>query len=392
MKNGACVWGTKLRTLPELACFANATATRALDFNDTYLSKEPAHPSDNAAAVLAVAEATGADGRAFLTALVLAYEVQCRLCDGASLRARGFDHVNYGLFSTAAAAGKLLGLSVEQIAHALSIVGVGGIALRQTRSGEISMWKASAFAQAARNGLFAARLAKAGMTGPAELFEGPFGFFRLVSGPLDAEKLFNKEADFRILRASLKKYPAEYHGQSAVEAALALHKQTGGADSIDAVDVETFQAAYEIIGKDSEKWHPKTRETADHSLPYLVATALLDGTLTLDSFRPERFQDPRRVELMSRIHIRKRADFSDAYPEELHTAVTVKTKRGERFREEVSEPRGHFKNPMSDAEIEEKFRLLTDGKLPKARVKALLDRIWHVEELKNISELTKLLG
>ena len=391
VSKGAKVWWTSLRALPELAAFANATATRALDFNDTYLSKEPAHPSDNVAGVLATAEAMGADGRAFLAALVVAYEIQCRLCDGASLRTRGFDHVTYGLFSSAAAAAKLMGLESPQITQALSIAGVAHIALRQTRAGEISLWKASAFAEASRNGLFAARLAREGMTGPSELFEGTFGFFKLISSSFDADKLFHDGAEFRILQASLKKYPAEYHGQSAVEAGLALFQKKIAVESIDSIEIETFDVAYEIIGKDPEKWRPKTRETADHSLPYLVAVVLADGALTLESFSSERLKDPKLKDLMSRIHIHKRSDFSRAYPETLPTAITVKTKRGERYREEVSEPRGYFKNPMSDEEVESKFYTLAKGRLPKARAKAIVDCIGNLEKLQTMEKLTELL-
>src|SRR5216683_3017089 len=174
------------RSTVEWTTFVNGLLIRYLDYNDTYLSLEPAHPSDNLAAVLAVGESVGASGRDLIAAAVLAYEVQCRLCDAASLRQHGFDHVTYGAISSAIAACKLLKLDAARTAHAIGIAGVCNTALRQTRSGELSMWKGCAFANSARNGVFAALLSADGMTGPAPIFEGVFAFEKLVSGPLRA--------------------------------------------------------------------------------------------------------------------------------------------------------------------------------------------------------------
>src|SRR6478672_3852044 len=168
-------------TSPEWAAFVNGLLIRYLDFNDTYLSKEPAHPSDNLAAVLAVGEAVGAKGKDLITAAVLAYEIQCRFCDAASLRKHGVDHVTYGAISSAVAAAKLMKLDATKLTHTVGLAGVCNVALRQTRSGELSMWKGCAFANAARNGVFAATLAADGMTGPAPIFEGDLGFFKLVA-------------------------------------------------------------------------------------------------------------------------------------------------------------------------------------------------------------------
>src|SRR5438876_3923457 len=169
------------RSSPEWTTFVNGLLIRYLDYNDTYLSLEPAHPSDNLAAVLAVGEMAGATGQDLITAAVLAYEIQCRLCDAASLRKHGWDHVTYGAISSAIAACKLLRLDERQTTHAIGIAGVCNGALRQTRAGEMSMWKGCAFANAARNGVFAALLVAEGMTGPAPIFEGELGFMRLLT-------------------------------------------------------------------------------------------------------------------------------------------------------------------------------------------------------------------
>src|SRR4051794_39084591 len=203
------------RSAPDWAAFANGVHIRYLDCNDTYLSLEPAHPSDNWAAVMAAGEHAGADGRSWIAAAAVAYEVQCRLCDASSIRARGWDHTTYGSLSASLAASKLLGLSHEQTLHALGIAGTTGTALRLTRAGELSMWKGCAFAFAARNGVFAASLASEGMTGPAPLFEGDMGFCQQVSGPLSLPKLGGPDADDWMLpKTSIKFVPAEYHSQS----------------------------------------------------------------------------------------------------------------------------------------------------------------------------------
>src|SRR5881394_634820 len=233
-ERGATLLGTTHRAPPDWAAFANGCLIRYLDYNDTYLSREPAHPSDNISAALAVAEAENSGGREFIVAIVLAYEVQCRFCDAASLRARGWDHVTYGAFSTALAATRLMQLDVDRTRHAVGIAGVASAALRQSRVGELSHWKGCAFANAARHGVFAALLAGRGMTGPAPIFEGEKGFQALVSGPLDARvENWGKGGDFMILNTSVKFWPAEYHSQSAIEAALKLRPQIGDMSQIE---------------------------------------------------------------------------------------------------------------------------------------------------------------
>ncbi len=176
---------------------------------------------------------------------------------------------------------RLLGLSHDQTVHALGIAGTTGIALRLTRAGELSMWKECAFAFAARNSLFASLLAGEGMTGPAPLFEGEMGFFQQVSGPCSLPKLGGKTAaDWMLPKTSIKFVPAEYHSQSAIAAAFTLRSTIKDLATIQSIEIATFRVAVEIIGKDPEKWRPKTRETADHSLPYCTAVALINGKIS----------------------------------------------------------------------------------------------------------------
>jgi len=387
----ATVIGTRHQSSPEMAAFSDGVHFRYLDYNDTYLAREPAHPSDNIAAVLAVAEPQRASGREIITAIVLAYEIQCRLCDACSIRARGWDHVTYGAFSTSLAAGTLLGLTPEQLTHAQSLAGVPNNAMRQTRVGMLSHWKGCAFANASRNGVFAARLAALGMTGPSDVFEGEMGFFKEISGPFDVPVLGSRDDGYMIERTYIKFYPAEYHSQSAIDAALELRPQLeGGIDGIDRILTETFNAAVEIIGGEPEKWRPTTRETADHSLPYCTAAALADGKVTLDSFDEAHLADERLLDLVQKIEVKADPTLNARYPEGIPNRVSIFTKGGRTLVKEVTFPQGHARNPLTDAQVERKFRALAEPVLPAANVEEALERCWNLEEQTDAGDILKL--
>jgi len=366
---------------PDWAAFSNGVHIRYLDCNDTYLSLEPAHPSDNWAAVMAAGQAAGADGRAWITAAAVAYEVQCRLCDAASIRARGWDHTTYGSISSALAAARLLGLSHEQTVHALGIAGTTGTALRLTRAGELSMWKGCAFAHAARNGVFAALLAAEGLTGPAPLFEGEMGFFQQVSGPFSVAKLGGSAAaDWMLVKTSIKFVPAEYHSQSAIAAAFGLRLQVPEPGRIVDIEIATFRVAVEIIGKDPEKWHPKTRETADHSLPYCTAVALVDGEISARQFTAERMSDPALLDLVARTRVVEDPQLTAQYPAGIPNRVTVTLDDGTKRVSEVVYPPGHDQNPLSDLQLAGKFHGLIDPVLGPVRAGQIWERVSHLED------------
>jgi 2-methylcitrate dehydratase len=381
---------------PEWATFVNGNLIRFLDFNDTYLSLEPAHPSDNLAPVLAVGEARDASGKEMIAAAVLAYEIQCRLCDACSLRKQGVDHVTYGAISSAMAAAKLMRLDAARITHAIGLAGVCNVALRQTRSGELSMWKGCAFANAGRNGVFAATLAADGMTGPAPIFEGDLGFMKLVTrepftvAPMGAEN--GAAPEFMITKTYIKFWPAEYHSQSAIDAALQLRKLIGDISKVARIDIHTFEASYNIIGKYREAWTPKTRETADHSLPYCTAVALLDGDVYLHQFDPERFTAPDIVNLTAKVHVHLDDALTPRYPKGIPNRIVITLTDGRQFTKEVEFPRGHAGNPMSDDEIVAKFRRMVEPRYGGARADQILDRCWNFERIANVTELLNLFG
>src|SRR2546429_3020668 len=330
-KRGSTIIGTNHKAPPDWVAFANGCAIRYFDYNDTYLSKEPAHPSDNISAALAIAESVGANGRELITAIALAYEVQCRLSDAASIRARGWDHVTYGAFSTALACAKLMNLDPDRTRHAVNIAGVAGAAMRQARVGELSHWKGVAFATAARHGVYSALLARAGITGPGPIFEGQMGFEKQLGvslgnlGEKFAVPLPKSEHGpaAMILKTNIKYWPAEYHSQSAIEAALFLRKEITDLARVKSVTIESHDAAVEIIGSEPEKWKPNTRETADHSLPYITAIALIDGDVTNKQFEPERFADPQVWRFLETVKVKRNAELSAIYPDAVANIVHV---------------------------------------------------------------------
>ena len=397
--HGATVWGTRHVAPPDWAAFANGCLVRYFDYNDTYLSKEPAHPSDNIPAAIAAGESVHASGRELIAAVVIAYEVQCRLCDAASLRARGWDHVTYGAFSTALAASRMFRVDVNQARHAVGIAGVASAALRQARVGELSHWKGVAFANAARHGLCAAMLAANGMTGPAPIFEGEKGFEMLVSGPLDSLRGpfaedsagFVPDDGFMISRACTKFWPAEYHSQSAIAAALKLRQQLVAGATVESVVIDSHDASVDIIGSEPEKWRPTSRETADHSLPYIVAAALVDGEITARQFSPERFADPQLLDLLQRVKVVRNAELTAMYPGAVANIVTVRTSDGRTATARVDYPPGHAMNPLSDADLLKKYHALADPVLGEQRARAAAEWVWRVDEAQDVSQLPPLI-
>jgi len=391
-KDGVTIWGLDAEASVEWCAFANAVGVRALDFNDTYLSLEPLHPSDMIPAIIALGEQLNCSGMELIESIAVGYDVGCRLCDSATLRKRGWDHVNYTMIGAVAGLSRLMKLDQNQIENALAIAVVPHMAMRQTRAGELSMWKGAAAANACRNAVFAVLLAKAGMTGPSQPFEGEMGFFKQVSAvPFKSEAWSDPVRCDGILRTFIKLHPVEYHAQSAVDAALEIYRMLGDPRSIASVRVETFEAAYTILVKDPEKWRPRTRETADHSLPYIVAAALHDGGVWLDTFTPAKIASTGIRKIIDVMEIVEDEQLTRRYPLEIPNRLTVKTIDGRTIVREVGIPRGHAGNPMTDNELVAKFNKLTTNILSEDRRKVIADVIWRLDRLQSITELTSLL-
>jgi 2-methylcitrate dehydratase len=386
----ATILGSGQQTSLDLATFANGVMIRYLDYNDGYTSKESGHPSDAIAAVLSPAEIVHGNGKQVMTATVLAYEVFCRLCDAVSVRRRGFDHVTVGVMASTAAAAKALELTPEHTEQAFNLSIAANNALYQTRIGDVSLWKGCAFANASRNAVFAVQLAAKGLTGPSPIFEGPGGFFTAVSGePFALEPFGGHGRPFKILDCTIKRYPLGLYSQTVVEAALQARQQLSKVEDIEEVHIQTLQTAVNIMAGDAEKWHPSNRETADHSMPYTAAVALMYGSVEPRHFSPEYWQDPKLMELVQRVKVSVSEEANRRAPEAMLSIVEVVTSRGEHLTAEVPYHRGHYKNPMSDQEVETKFRALAEDWLTSRQIDALLDRLWNLEQVTDIGEVIR---
>jgi 2-methylcitrate dehydratase len=371
---GAAVIGTSHRTLPELAAFANSVASRYLEGNDTYPGGG-GHPNDNLLPVLAVAEASRASAQTAITAIVLAYEVHRYLFRAFPMRKHALDYVLYNAVASAAGAAKVLALSQAQTANAIALAAVPNLGTDISRRGHLTMWKGCAAANAARNGVFAAIMASEGMAGPPTPFEdgltAVIGAEEICPFPVDP-------AGFSLLKADYKFFLSEFHAQGPAFLALELIQQIK-LDDIEKVEVSTYHFAWFEIGSGAEKWNPTTRETADHSMPYVIAAVLIDGAYTDAIFTPERFQDRRTLDLMRKITITEDADFNKRYPASLPCRMTITLKGGAQKTAELSNPIGHHDRPMSDAQVVEKFRGLAGRKLAPARLEKVLDRLWTID-------------
>ncbi|MFH1017621.1 MAG: MmgE/PrpD family protein [Pseudomonadota bacterium] len=390
---GATVFGTRHLAPMEGATLALGTAVRALDWNDTYLSKEPAHPSDNIAAAYSVAEAEKKNGRDLIAAVALAYEMQCRFCDAAGIRKKGWDHVTYASVSSTAAAAWLMGLPPAQIRDAIAIAVTTGNYLRQTRIGTISNWKAAAFAKAAKNAVEAALCVRNGFTGPSEIFTGQHGLInQITQGEFDLAGKFGGQGgeEFKIVGTYIKYFPAEYHSQSAIWAALDLREKIGKEriGAISSILVETCHHSYEIIGMDPDKWRPTTKETADHSLPFITAAALTDGEITPKQFDQEHLDDPALLALVRKVKVREKREYTEIYGTSFPNKLTVTLDDGRIFEKEVKDPKGHPRNPLARSEIEAKFKRAAEGLLSSRQQARAVEIVWDLENAKDLRELS----
>jgi 2-methylcitrate dehydratase len=381
------------RTAPDRAALLNGAAVRYLDFNDSYFAPgETCHPSDNLAPVLAAAEYAGASGRELLTALAVAYQVQCRLSDEAPVRARGFDHTTQGAYAAAAGAAKALRLGEAQTASAVAIAGTALNALRVTRTGELSQWKGLAYPFAAFGAVEAALLAARGITGPREVFEGNKGLMDTIVGPFEVD--WEHEDLERVRRTFLKRYNAEIHSQSAIEALLELrltHEVEPA--QVERIELETFRVAFDIIGGGEEgaKTEIRTKEEADHSLPYLLAVALLDGQVLPEQYAPQRIVAPDVQALLRRVDIRPAADLTARFPAEHACRLRLVLADGSVLAAEKSDYEGFLTRPMSWERAREKFERLAAAAARPEPVAEIAEAVASLEELET-SDLTALLA
>ena len=369
-------------TTPDRAAFFNGALSRYLDFMDSYLAEgETCHPSDNLGAVLAAAEMRGATGADFLTALAVGYQVQTRLSDVAPVRDRGFDHTTQGAYAAAAGVAKALGLPPEQIANAIAISGTANVALRVTRTGALSHWKGLAYPNTAMAASHAALLAAHGISGPEAVFEGNKGFKQTIAGPFEIDWL--KEDLERVRCTILKKHNAEIHAQSALDAALEIRsRREFDAHAVRTIRLKTFEVAHKIIGggEEGDKRIVRTKEEADHSLPYMLAVALIDGEVQPEQYAPERIVAADVQKLLRRVEVKSEPALTARFPRRVPAVLEVELKDGKLFRAQRDDYRGFHTDPWDWTTARAKFDRVTRAFTTSAERDALAETIAALEE------------
>ena len=381
------------KTSPDGAALYNGAMVRYLDFNDSFLAKgETCHPSDNIAPVLAASEYSGASGKDFLTALAVAYQVQCRLSEVAPVRAKGFDHTTQGAYAVAAGAARALSLSPAKAANAIAIAGTALNALRVTRTGRLSNWKGLAYPFVSFGALTAVFMAAKGITGPLEVFEGNKGFMDSIAGKFEIDwKRENLEA---VTRTIVKKYNAEVHSQSAIECILALQAESRfRAEDIKSIGLRIFDVAYNIIGggEEGNKKLVETKEQADHSLPYILSAALLDGQVMPRQYLPKRIAREDIQSLLRKVDVSPDEQLSTKFPNAMPCSVTIRLKDGRSLEKSADDYEGFFTRPMSWEVAAEKFHSLASSRVPEGLRMKIEDAVRRLDQIE-IRELALLLG
>jgi len=380
------------RSAPDRAALLNGALVRYLELNDSYIAtNETCHPSDNLAAVLAAAELANADGPTLLIALGVAYQVQCRLSEAAPVRAKGFDHTTHLAYSVAAGVSRALSLDAAHTANAIAASGAALNALRVSRTGTLSHWKGLAAPFAASAAMQATLLAQRGITGPAEVFEGNKGFMQSIAGSFEVD--WTNERLDRVETTIVKRYNAEIHSQTAIEAAISLQQSHGfQASEIESVDVDVFDVAHRTIGggEEGDKTLVFTKEDADHSLPYLIAVALLDHEVMPDQFTEERIKRADVQSLLCRVSVHPVPDYSRRFPGEMPSRVTVTLTDRRVFTRALLDYRGFRSRPQTWDDAIEKFTVLSSRNASEKVISSIANAVHHIEN-KRVVELMRLL-
>jgi 2-methylcitrate dehydratase len=381
---------------PDRAGLVNGALVRYLDYMDNFLApQQTCHPCDTLSSVLAASEVCQLSGREFVTCLAVAYQVFCRLVWEAPVQELGFDHTVQLAYGVAAGTSKALGLTLEQTAHALAIAGASAQGLVVTRAEYLSNWKGLQSADVAMSALTGVLLAREGITGPLQILDGKEGFQKAFKHQVQID--WQREPLDIILRCSLKAHNAEVHTQPVLEAVLRLREEHGldkRLDEIERVELEVFKQAYDITGSGEEagnKYDVRTKEQADHSLPYLTAVALLDGEITPHQFTSERIQAQDVQGLLHKVRTLRDDQFTRRYPDETPCRVVVEFRDGRSVAAEAKDWLGFYARPMPAEQVRQKFRALTADHLDDRLASELRDMVFDLENVP-VKDLTSRLA
>jgi 2-methylcitrate dehydratase len=389
----ATVVGTGKRMDPVSASLLNALMVRVMDYNDIYWKQDPSHPSDLIPAAMACGERAGKGGRDLIVGIVLGHEFEMRLCEAAfpGIRERGWHHATLTAFVAPIVAAKMLDLGWDQMQHAIGISGSRMATLGAVTAGKLTMMKNTVDPMATQSGVLAALLAERGYTGPEHVIDGKEGLVHCMGPEWKLEILEAGLGDgFRITECGMKAFPTEALTHAPISCTLALIKEHDLAPKqVQKVKIRSLARAADILA-DPSKYDPRTKETADHSLPYVIAAAVAERQVTPLQFTDEKIMDPTIRAQLDKVEVVADPEVEALFPELQRVIVTIVTTDGKELTKQIDYPKGDPRNPLSDREVEEKFDALAEPVLPTARRREVKDAVWELEKVESISDLMRL--
>ncbi|RMF76805.1 MAG: MmgE/PrpD family protein [Acidobacteria bacterium] len=390
----ATVIGSGRRMDVRSAALANALMVRAQDYNDIYWKQDPSHPSDIIPAAIACAERQGKDGRELIVGIVLGHEFEMRWCEAAhpGIRERGWHHATLTAFVSPIVAGRMLDLDADRIQHAIGISASRHATLGAVTAGKLTMMKNTVDPMATESGVLAALLAEKGFTGPEHVIEGKEGIVHCLGPEWTLEVLTDGLGEsWRITQCGMKAFPTEALTHTPISALLDLVREHDLApEQVERIDVRSLARAADILA-DPSKYEPDSKETADHSLPYCLAVALVDRQVTPAQFTEEKIRDPRVRAQLRKVVVEADPEIEKVFPELQRVVVTVTTTDGRRLERQLDYPKGDPRNPLTDEEIEQKFDALAEPLLSAARRDEIKRAVWDLENLDSVGRLMGLL-
>ncbi len=375
------------------AALANALMVRVMDYNDIYWQQDPSHPSDIIPAALACAERQGKGGRELIVGIVLGHEFEMRLCEAAfpGIRERGWHHGTLTAFVSPIVAGRMLDLPWEKIQHAIGISASHSGTLGAVTAGKLTMMKNTVDPMATEAGVMAALLAEKGYTGPEHVIDGKEGLVHCMGPEWKLDLLTEGLGDsWRIERCGMKYFPTEALTHAPISAVLQLVQENDLApEEVVRIRIRSLARAADILA-DPTKYDPRSKETADHSLPYVIAAALVDRKVTPAQFEPEKIMDPRIRQQLRKVEVVADPEIEKVFPALQRVEVSIETTDGRRLEMELDYPKGDPRNPLTEDEIEGKFDALAQGVLSAEKAERLKDAVWRVDELDSVTDLLDL--
>ncbi len=390
----ATVIGTGKRVDPVSAALANALMIRCMDYNDIYWKQDPSHPSDIFPAAMACCERAGSGGKELIVGLVLGHEFEMRFCEAAfpGIRERGWHHATLTAFVSPIVAGRALNLSWEQIQHAIGISAARHCTLGAVTAGKLTMMKNTVDPMATQSGVLAALLAEKGYSGPEHVVDGKEGLSD-VFGP---EWKLNLLTDglgesWRITQCGMKAFPTEALTHTPISAVLDLVKSNDlQPEQVEKIQIRSLARAADILS-DPSKYDPHTKETADHSLPYVIAAALVERQVTPVQFTMEKIMDAKIRAQLKKIEVVADPEIERVFPALQRVVVNITTTDGRALSKQLDFPKGDPRNPLTDQEVEEKLAALAEGVLSTGAQKRLREAIWNLEGNHSVCKLMALM-